>query len=222
MSTWVVTPCHRGRLDELRDMLCSLDHDPAHVVVVTTLPDPIEGDDVAERADHVVVFEKPGMLFGEWFNLGFDYIASHETDEKSEVVCIGSSLRGDPETIPALRTALRLNDLSMVGPDMFSRMRAGETIVEYVTDRRTLENRVLANCFMVAGELGLRFDPEFRWWYSDDDLEMQARHIKPVGNVGGVRCVMTHPDGHYLSEQQAIWAAEDRVKFVTKWGREPW
>lgn len=223
MSTWVVSPCHRGRLDELRDMLWSLDHDPANVVVVTTMPDPIEGDDLVGLADHVVVFEKPGLLFGEWFNLGFDYIAARTLGgEPHEVLCIGSSLLGDSETIPRLRSALRDHNLSMVGPDMFGRVEPGQVDIQRDGDRRTLQNRVLANCFMVAGELGLRFDPQFRWWFSDDSFEMDHRKVGPVGNVGGVRCVMTHADGHYLSEEQARWAVEDRVKFVVKYGCEPW
>lgn len=201
-------------------MLASLGHDPAHAVVVTTLPDPIEGDDVAGAADHVVVFEKPGMLFGEWFNLGFDYIAGIDSRQR-EVLCIGSSLLAATDTIPTLRRALRDNNLTMCGPDVFGRVGAG-AIEMHQFDERTLHNRVLANCFMVAGELNLRFDPQFRWWYADDSYEMDHRKLGPVGNVGGARVTMTHPDGHYLSEEQAIWATEDRAKFVAKYGCEPW
>lgn len=204
-------------------MLATLGHDPAHVVVVTTLPDPIEGDDVIGYADHVVVFERPGMLFGEWFNTGFSYIDGvRSDDEPFEVLCIGSSLVATVDTIPKLRDALRSHGLTMVGPDIFRTLPSGHVAIQRFEDQRTLHNRVLANCFMLAGELGLRFDPDFRWWYSDDDVEMQARRIGPVGSVGGVNVVMTHPDGHHLSEEQATWAAEDRVKFVEKWGREPW
>lgn len=221
MSTWIISPCKRSRVDELRNLLFTLGHPSQNVVVVTTMPDPVEGDDVEHQADHVVVFEKPGLLFGEWFNLGLDYIASQETDEKCEVLCVGSSLIGDPDVIPALRRALRDNNLTMCGPDMFSIVPAGQVAMQQHAVR-TLQNRVLANCFMIDAALGLRFDPEFRWWYSDDDLEMQARQLGPVGNVGGVNVRMTHPDGHYLSEEQAQWAIEDRTKFVTKWGQEPW
>lgn len=201
-------------------MLATLDHDPAQVVVVTTMPDPIRRADLAGRAHHLLTFEKPGMLFGEWFNLGFDYLAS-DSPGPYEVLCIGSSMLADPSTIPTLRDALRGHSLTMVGPDMQGLVPAG-AVEQHQHDTRTLYNRVPAQCFMVPGELGLRFDLDFRWWYSDDALEMEARKLGPVGLVGGMNVRMTHPDGHYLTEQQAIWATEDRAKFVTKYGHEPW
>lgn len=73
---------------------------------------------------------------------------------------------------------------------------------------------------MLAGESNLRVDPQFRWWYSDDDLEMQARELGGAGVVQGTGLV-AGPDSS-LSEEKAIWAREDREKFVKKWGREPW
>lgn len=221
MSTWVLTPCHRVRLDELKTMLASIAADPAHVVVVTTLPNPILTSELAGHADHVLLFEKPGMLFGEWFNAGFEHIAGIERDDDHEILCIGSSLLGDWSTIDWLAKELRGNELTMVGPDLQRTVPPGH-VEQHQYDTRNLSNRVPAQCFMVAGELGLRFDPQFRWWYSDDDLEMQARQLGPVAIIGGMNVIMTHPDGHYLSEQQANWAIEDRAKFVTKWQREPW
>lgn len=200
-------------------MLASLVVDPEQVVVVTTLPDPIQPRDLDGAANHLLVFEKPGMLFGEWLNYGFEYLSCWS--EPYEVLCIGSSLRGVEHTIPALARALRGEQLTMCGPDLFGRL-AGMEVETHRDDQRTLWNRVPATCFMVAGELGLRFDEQFRWWYSDDDLEMQARTLGPVGLVGGCGVVATHPEGHYLSEGQARWAVEDRAKFVAKHGCEPW
>lgn len=221
MTTWVVSPCHRGRLGELKEMLASLAHDPRHVMIVTTMPDPIDGDDLLGQADHVVVFEKPGMLFGEWINTGLRFIADEERNEPYEVLCIGSSLRGTPDTIPMLANALRTQNLTMVGPDLFGRIESGY-VKQHQHDERTLWNRVPGICFMIRGELGLRFDPQFRWWYGEDDLEMQARAVGPVGLVGGAGVTLTAPNGHPLNAQQEMWAAEDRGKFVLKWGREPW
>lgn len=220
MSTWVISPCKRSRVDELRNLLFTLGHPSQNVVVVTTMPDPVEGDDLEHQADHVVIYEQPGMLFGQWMNLGFDYIASRDSTPY-EVFCIGSSLLGAPDTIPVLRSALRDHQLTMCGPDLFGRLGGGQ-VEEHRADQRTLWNRVPGICFMVPGELGLRFDVEFRWWYGEDDLEMQARQHGNVGLVGGCGVALTAPNGHPLSEEQARWATEDRTKFVTKWGQEPW
>lgn len=220
MSTWVLTPCKRSRVGELTAMLASINSDPALTVIVTTQPDPIQRGDLEGLADHLLTFGLPGMLFGQWFNLGFDYIASIDPGPH-EVLCIGSSLLGDWSTIGWLRDALRSNRLTMVGPDLHKQVRAGQLLTTQ-HEQRTLWNRVPAQCFMVPGELGLRFDDDFRWWFSDDDLEMQARQLGPVAVVGGMPVIMTHPDGHYMTAEQANHATEDRAKFVTKWNREPW
>lgn len=220
MSTWVVTPCHRGRLGELRELLDSLGHDPARVVVVTTMPDPIGPDDLVGYAGHLCVYTKPGMLFGRWIDLAFNYIAGRVT-APHEVLVMGSSLRGTPATVPALSLALRENRLMMVGPDLFGRLSGGQ-VEEHRDDERTLWNRIPGICFMVPGELGLRFDPQFRWWFGEDDLEMQARQHGPVGLVGGCGVTQTAPNGHPLNDEQAQHAVEDREKFIAKWGQEPW
>lgn len=219
MTSWVLTPCHRGRLVELRAMIASLVVDPEQVVVVTTLPDPIQPRDLDGAANHLLVFEKPGMLFGEWLNYGLTYLSCWS--EPYEVLCIGSSLLGAEHTLPTLRRALRGEQLAMCGPDMFGRL-AGMEVETHREDQRTLWNRVTPICFMVPGELGLRFDEQFRWWYGEDDLEMQARQHGPVGLVGGCGVTATVPNGHPLSEQQFRWAVEDRAKFVDKWRIEPW
>lgn len=221
MSTWVVTPCHRGRLEELHGLLDSLQHPPERTVIVTTaVPDPIVPPDMHGRAGNLCIYTKPGMLFGQWINLAFDYIATIDSTDR-EVLCVGSSLRGQPSTVPMLAAALRGHGLAMVGPDLFDRLGPGQ-VEEHRADERTLYNRVPGICFMVPGELGLRFDPEFRWWYGEDDLEMQARQHAAVGLVGAAGVTLTAPNGHELNAEQAQHATEDRVKFVERWGHEPW
>ena len=73
---------------------------------------------------------------------------------------------------------------------------------------------------MVGLDHGLACDPQFRWWYTEDDLEMQARQIGPVGLVGA--CPVEHRTSHGLDPLRARWAVEDRERFVAKWGCEPW
>lgn len=56
--------------------------------------------------------------------------------------------------------------------------------------------------------------------YSEDDLEMQARLLGNVGLIAGVHTEQLTT--HTMSETVANWAREDRIKFVNKWGRQPW
>lgn len=216
MSTWVVTPCKRERVSEALNLFRSLDHDPAYSLVVTTRPDTIQPEDL--EGQHLITYEEPGMLYGAWGNLAFDWIAERET-APWEVLYIGSSCTGRSDSVLILARALRQYDLAMVGPDMFGRLEDKQVDI-HQHDKRTIGTRVTPEAMMVAGKLGLRFDPQFRWYSSDDDLDMQARQIKSVGLVGGTGIVYGGP--HALDEVQSRWAKEDLQKFITKWGDVPW
>jgi hypothetical protein len=220
MSAWVVVPCPGRRTEELRTLLTALAHPRTDVVVVTTAPDSIDPHDVIDLAESVLVFAEPGMLFGQWFNTAFDYIAGFEPGQY-EVFCIGSSNIVDgPDVVLKLATALREHQLTMVGPDLHGRVGRDAVDVLALDTPRTVFRRVPGTSFMVPGELGLRFDPQFRWYYSDDDLEMQSRQIGPVGLVGGIP--LHYPAPHPLADEQRIWAEEDRAKYVAKWQKQPW
>ena len=145
--------------------------------------------------------------------MGFNYLAG---PGEYEVMCVGSSHVGAPHTVRMLTSALRVRDLMMVGPDLCFDLPP-TWVLGLINDRKD-GNRIPPECFMVRGELGLRFDPEFRWWYSDDDFEMQARQLGPVGLVGGTgfRQSANHP----LDVEQTQHAHEDRGKFMAKWGPE--
>lgn len=216
----MLVPCPLDRIDELRTLLRTLQHDPARVVIVTTLPSAIGEADVAGVADHVLLYPKPGMLFSAWINTGLRFIEAHTGTQPAEVLCVGSDARGHARSVELLRDGLRDNGLVMAGPDWHNQC-TGRPCVSYgAKDERTIWNRVPGSCFMLAAEHGLRMDEAFRWWYSDDDLEMQARAIGRVGLIDGTGFV--HDTDHPLDAVQAAHAAEDRRLFVDKWGQEPW
>src|SRR5882757_2848318 len=77
-------------------------------------------------------------------------------------------------------------------------------------------NRLPGVCMLAAGELGLRFDEQFRWWYADDDFVWQHRVNGGTGLVRGQ--TILHGAGHPLEGERAQYAAEDEPKFLAKWG----
>ncbi len=111
---------------------------------------------------------------------------------------------------------LRKNNLTMVGPNPWT----DEEKFFRLGDVRSPHGRVPGCFWMLAGDSGLRVDEEFRWWYSDDDFEMQARQRSGAGILHGTGLV-GGPDTP-LNEEKGQWAVEDRAKFVKKWGIEPW
>lgn len=221
---WLLIPCTGSRVAELRDTIKLTGIPLDTVVIVTTDPDPVSLADLGGLTGIVLKFDKPGMLFGEWMNLGLDYITeimALHGEWYYDVACLSSDVQGcDSFAIGSMSTELRARKLSMVGPDLTGiAVAPGDVLVSGPADQRHVYNRIHGSCFMVAGELGLRFDPQFRWWYSDDDLETQARHLGGVGLIGGLG--VKHVDNPPSAESQAH-AVVDRARYVSKWGREPW
>lgn len=81
--------------------------------------------------------------------------------------------------------------------------------------------RLCGWAFMMRGELGLRVDERFRWWWGDTDLDWQAR------KAGGMLLVPGDPVGNTHENQSTVGAlaeqaGQDRQTFIEKWGWAPW
>lgn len=214
MSDWVIVPCPASRVAELQQLLTDLAHPASNVVVVTTLPHPVEAAQLVGLADHLVLWPEPGMTIGLWMNAGLDHIASIAPLNARYAFITGSDTRADPGVLGRLTAGMERLGLVMGGPGA-----ADEVLSD--PRERTLWRRVSPEFFMLDLRHGLRYDPEFRWWYDADDLEMQARQVGPVGLIAEVGLHQALW-GHDLSPTQQQHAIEDRAKFVTKWGQEPW
>jgi hypothetical protein len=214
VSTWVLVPCHRPRLTELRASLVNLGLPAERTVVVTTEPEPIGPTQV--KAAAVLLSPEPAINISRWWNLGLDWIAAqHEPGEPYEVLCMESDVRITFETLARLHLALRMKRLAMVGADWYG---VAQEPVEIRRDLvpETIQHRIPGVCMLVAGELGLRFDEQFRWWYADDDFEWQHRKAGGTGLVRGT--MIGHGPGRVLTGELAQYAAEDYQRFVAKWG----
>lgn len=219
-TTWVLTPCHRPRLADLWGSLAHLVHPAERTVVTTTLPDPIRRDDVPAAA--VLVNEEPGINISRWWNRGLDFIAqrARKASPTWEVLLMESDVRITPDALTELRRVLREADVAMAGADWHHALAPGQIEIRRDIGPADLTHRIPGICMLVRGELGLRFDEMFRWWYADDDFEWQHRKEGGTALVGGV--TISHPAGHHLDEERARYAAEDRERFAEKWGTPPW
>lgn len=184
--------------------------------MVATLPNPLTPRDLGDLAGHVVLFESEEPAISKWWNAGLDYIRDRAAPQY-EVLAISSDYVGNDRSVNALAVFLRQNNLTMVGPDHHSNLPSR---IFRIADRRHCQARVPGGCWMIAGESGLRVDESFRWWYSDDDFEMQARQVSGSGVVAGTGLVAEADTP--MSELKQQWAREDRPKFAAKWGQEPW
>jgi hypothetical protein len=219
-ETWTVVPCPGSRSGELFRLVDELDLDTERLIVVTTDLDTFT-EDVCTR---LILPWAGHRWISQWWNAGLEYVAAQYADDPGapyQVFLPGSDVRGKPDSVHILAHYLRVADLSMVGPDLHNVTPGRSDGLRFTRgSRRTIFERVPGACFMVAGEHALRCDESFRWWYSDDDLEMQARCRNGTAVVADTG--LRHDTDHALDPEQERQAAEDRARYVHKWGRDPW
>ena len=74
--------------------------------------------------------------------------------------------------------------------------------------------------FMLRGEDGIRADPQFVWWYGDDDIERQGRARGNVVCVGGVNVRHLEPNAATATDPELqVTAMRDWERFLAKWER---
>ncbi len=216
MNTWLLTPCQHPRVSDLTTSLAQLSHPVDRTVVVTTLPELIEPDDLSG----VTLLEspEPEVNTSRWWNTGLDWIEQHHEPGPYDVLCMEADVRIEWSTLARLRMVLRNYNLAMVGADCHGVVT---TAVEtrYDLDPWTEEHSIPGGCMLVAGELGLRFDEQFRWCCAAEDFEWQHRKAAGTGLVRGL--TIEHGPRRPLTGERAEHAEEDRQRFVAKWGGPP-
>ena len=203
---WLVIACPQAHITRLHRCLGSLQHDPACTVVVDAachdrITDELEPLRVTDGGEDFSL----ARLWNHGLRWAYDQGAT-------EVAVLSSDVVGHPDSLASLASCLRGNALTMAGP-------ADRSLILH--DTRTVHDRVPGGCFMLAAEHRLLCDEAYRWWYTDDDLEMQARALGPVGVFAGTGLQFSVPDSELTPERQA-WAVEDRAYFEAKWGGPPW
>lgn len=212
-NTWVLTPCHQPRLDDLRASLAHLNHPRDRTVVVTTLPDPIDPAELPGVA--VLLSPEPGINISRWWNVGLNWIEQNHELGPYEALCMESDVRIDWSVLARLRSVLRNYNLAMVGADWHG-VVTNQAETRYDLEAWPMEHSIPGVCMLVAGELRLRFDEQFRWRYANDDFEWQHRKTGGTGLVRGL--TIEHGRSGPLSGERAEFAEVDRRRFVAKWG----
>lgn len=166
----------------------------------------------------------PLNLSAKW-NLGLELAekaAREAGHDKWNVVILNDDLEAGPMFLEQLAGALRSDDDNWIAyPDFRGQVPAGRY---QATQSDSLAGQTMSGwAFMVRGESGLRADEQFRWWYSDSDLERRVRDArKQVVAVGG--CHVRHLHGTEstaASKELLDMARDDEGKYAAKWGLDP-
>jgi hypothetical protein len=219
-TIYTVVPCPGSREDELRNLVQSLGLDRNYVVPVTTNVDTLRPglfQPCADWSAPVMVPWRGHREIARWWNAGMErvrYLAHDRRETIDAVFFPNSDVRGHELSVERLFIGMRELGATMVGPDL----HGGQSRV--LGYPRTVTERVPGACFMIDGGYMPTFDEAFRWWYTDDDYEMYHRLNGWVALVSGTGLV--HDTDHELDEIQLQHAAEDRQRFIAKWGQAPW
>lgn len=154
------------------------------------------------------------------WNLGLDLLAEAFPDQAYDVAIVN-----DDAVVP------RYWFDHIIGPMSFTDAAAGcvdqhHRLAAPLVHRHPapvdLHERLTGFAFILDGTKGLRANEDMRWWYSDDDLDWQARTHGGTIIVPGEPVQHPPGGGTVLAGQLAVFADEDRAKFIDRWGSAPW
>lgn len=229
MTTYVVMPAHRAVLEMANEHLRSTGIPPERCVLVTNGRHPILPHE--SYAEHVLYDASPDLNISRWWNIGLARATSDAVFNEGiaslaevEVLFLNADCQISSNDVSILEYALRELDLSMVGPDyrnLYPNLKVGETVVNNRLEPILWWKRVPGFCFMIPMESSVRPSNRFRWWYSDDHIEWQARAEKGAGIVGGTTARHPTNGGTLLNSTLQRYADEDLEKFIKEWGTVP-
>jgi GT2 family glycosyltransferase len=200
---------------------------PTHIVIPI-----VPHQRVKMTADLVSQVEQENLNFRVWvdssdlpltekWNLGWNHAKAHKQD-KFNVLFLNNDIILGPRCITELAKALRGNGpkVGLTFPDMQGLLKPGTTgtFISHGYAQQT----ITGYAFMVRGELDMRFDEQFEWWYADTDIEWQMRERGlECRAVADAKLQHLHPAESSMVPERAKLAREDEVRFARKWGLDP-
>ena len=168
----------------------------------------------------ITVDDSDAALTEKW-NDGMDKAAAAAGGAPHNVAILNNDLEVPPGFLEKLAAGLRQHrDHWIAYPN-----HHGADIPDGVavpTRSESMAGQTLSGwAFMVRGESGLRFDPQFRWWYSDADIQKQVEAAgKHVVCVGGVNAKHLEPTLSTRGDLLELARADER-RFAKKWKLDP-
>jgi len=197
----------------------------SQVIVIDTGSNPPLDRHLKNRA---IVLSRPRdseRNIQKWWNAGLDYIkssAEFKKIDKYHVAILNSDLLIERSDLDLLQDALTVSGTVISHQDHSNELHVGETDIKYKIGDTPWRYKITGYCFVIDGDLDLRFDERFSWWYGEDDFEWRARQSGGVVRVGGVNVCNVDLDGSIRDNQSLVpFLLKDQEAFVEKWGTVP-
>lgn len=171
-----------------------------------------------------LISDREPVSISRWWNEGLDAVSEHQPrGSRWDVAVLNDDLEVPFGTLERLAWSMRAEGCAAAFPDVHGRLSRATVSVLHRSVPHDLYLRMTGYCFVVAGELEMRFDERFSWWYGDDDFEWRAAELGGVMCVGGSTVRHLHPNESTVGDPELARQAErDRAAFVEKWGVPPW
>jgi GT2 family glycosyltransferase len=216
--TWAVIPT-KNRSQLVHNLLESLRGQVDAVVIV-------DNNDTRTEVKHdgVAVYNEwhPGYPpnLSRLYNVGMDYATTcmRGVDEWN-LVLLNDDVVCPPGWVESLSDAMRASPAVMAFTDRLG--RATSTL--YTQPPTNPYDTCMVAACMLRGELCLRFDEEFLWWYGDTDLDYRCRQSGGVIAVPGPVPEHLHPSAQTVADPNlTAQTHRDRETFAHKWQGVPW
>lgn len=225
-ARYALIPTH-NRPDELARLVGQLEAWADTIVIIDNASTPPVSE-VEYRAlfpnTMVIVVEvgdQPPNLYRLW-NVGFEAIHTMEQaigrNHQWDIAVLN-----DDTLLPvgwAHYVSTNLRNHGAAAASTFPFPHPGEAMLKTRHDGN-IGSRMCPWAFIIRGELGLRADENFGWWWGDTDLDWQAC------GKGGVLLLPGEIPANTLANSTTVGAlaeqaGRDGEYFVAKWGFRPW
>lgn len=218
----VVTAHNRPELLSqcIESLACQVDR----IIVIDNASNP--PIDVTSHRDVVIMAhdpEQPPNLSRLW-NRGLemaDYAAQYaNVFEKFDVAVFGDDVVVPHDWWDRVSSTMRASAAVMSGTHGITPLALPLLKTEPDGD---IMNRVPGWAWMLRGEVGLRLDESFKWWFGDTDLDWRARQAGGMIIAPGDIAVNQRPNEFTNARPELMHQAGlDRLTFQRKWGWAPW
>lgn len=181
------------------------------------------GPNVVHRDyDNVIYLHDDGteMNISRWWNVGLDW--ARDTAEKLEQATWDVAIINDDVVVPPTWLCYIADDMRDLGCVAACSGGPGyNPIIQRHPGPVPLHTRMQGFAFVMAGESDLRPDERFRWYYSDDIMDWEARRLGGMVIFPGCHVEHWYPNGQVTPEIN-VYNSEDAEKFKQHWGMLPW
>lgn len=208
-----------NRLEHLDALVGALYPQVDYITIVDNASDPPVSPTRYDLYTNVIRDdEQPPNLYRLW-NLGLEVVREHaEALGEWDVAIFNDDVTLDGNWFTNVATALRSGPYAVASTSAHGTISQPRVMTQ---PGGGIWERMCPWAFVTRGELGLRADEDYRWWFGDTHFEWVARQSGGViivpGPIPGNTCANSTTVGA-LAEQ----AGRDGETFARKWGSRPW